>query len=147
MRAIKDFEFRPVWSCFGGDGQTLMAALKEHRTKHIKYSYDKSEDFELSDGGIITLDYKGDFSLSNYSEKPVILFLCGQTHHSHTGKIWRMIEELSDEFDSVVINWRGEGLNSSGEPQTLRTPKIYNGAAHDDFLEPARYIYETYCRI
>lgn len=117
--------------------------MKQSIYENKKFTYDYAEDFQLSDGGEITLHGKGDLETGI---KPVVLVLCGQSHNSLTGIVRKAVNMLKDSFDVVVINYRGHGVNSEGAKQVLKTPRWINGGAVDDFLEPARYIYEKFCK-
>jgi predicted alpha/beta-fold hydrolase len=52
----------------------------------------------------------------------------------------------SKDFYVVIINFRGEGFDSNGQEQSLKTPHIYSGISVSDFVEPASYIYQKYCK-
>ena len=56
-----------------------------------------------------------------------------------------MVDNLSSDFDVVIINYRGQGTDSKGNKQFLKTPRIYSPTAIDDFLEPAKHVQLKYC--
>ena len=67
LYAVEGSKFRPsLLSCTsisGGNVQTLLTAPKElaWHMMYGDYVYDHREVFELSDGGKINIDYRGDF--------------------------------------------------------------------------------------
>jgi hypothetical protein len=62
VQAIEELKYHaPCSRILGGVGQTMLSSAYDSTIEWIYYPFDKSEDFELSDGGQITLDYKGTF--------------------------------------------------------------------------------------
>lgn len=116
LRAIDGLEFQPSFlSCrrlTGGAFQTLMTGLHLNLLKLAPYyPYDKIEDFILTDGGQITLSYKGEFKSD--SSRPVIFFLCGQSAHAQRSYMRDFVDKFHQSgYDVVVIGYRGIGLDS-----------------------------------
>lgn len=73
----------------------MLSSAYDTTIEWIYYPFDKSEDFELSDGGQITLNYKGSFD--NAANNPVVIMMPGQSGHSQTGWVRLVIEYLSKE--------------------------------------------------
>ena len=74
-----------------------------------------------------------------------MLFLCSLSFTSQDGHTRCMVDNLSSDFDVVIINYRGQGTDSKGNKQFLKTPRIYSPTAIDDFLEPAKHVQLKYC--
>ena len=76
----------------------------------LSVAYDIREEFELSDGGKINLDFKG-----KPGTRDMVFFLCGLTAESTTGYVMNFVEHLYrgesawEGYDVCVINYRGLG--------------------------------------
>ena len=104
----------------------------------------------MSDGGIIHLDFKGEFSTKPSSNKlrDVCILVPGLLGNNQKMYVISSVRTLfrgdpldDDEgYDVVLINYRGFGGIK------LNTPKFANGHSGKDFYEAIKYIVETYCR-
>jgi predicted alpha/beta-fold hydrolase len=155
LRAISGYSFRPSWlSCrclCGGNGQTLMTAFKDACMKLARpYVYDRQEEFTLSDGGQITISYRGEFAAD--SRRPVLFMLPSNENHAQRGHSRITLDymyrggESGKGFDVVFIGYRGTGDDSKGEFQSCKTPCLYTGNSPRDFIEPMRHLYNKLCR-
>ena len=143
LRAIDGLEFQPsLLSCrrlTGGAFQTLMTGVHLNLLKLAPYyPYDKVEDFILSDGGQITLSYKGDFK--PHSNRPVVFFLCGQSAHAQRSYMRDFVDKFHKSgYDVIVIGYRGVGLDSNFEFSS-------DAASVDDVIEPMTELFDKLCQ-
>ena len=84
LNAVKHHVFRPsLWSfnwIGSGHCQTMMVAIKNKISSAFfgEISYDKREEFTLSDGGKIYLDFKGaSFVDENVPKRPLVMLCLG----------------------------------------------------------------------
>lgn len=105
-------------------------------------TYDHTEEFTLSDGGKINLDFRGPSFKGEVDEpRPLVIIVAGLTSDSGTGYIQNVVEHLNkgcpeggEPFEVCVINYRGLG------GQELATPRMYCASSTDDIAEPLQYI-------
>ena len=131
----------------GGSGhaQTLMVILKNRVSSwYGEYPYSRREEFTLSDGGKIFLDFK---ELHGMGDRPLVFLCLGLVSHSQMGYIQNVVNTLisneSEEepaFDVCVINYRGLA------GAQLATPRVYCAMSTSDFIEPMQYVYQKYCK-
>lgn len=131
----------------------MMVSVKEfaYQLCNGPYQYDHREVFQLSDGGQIHIDFKGDFFNPNIDmggkrERNLIVLVNSLVGHSQDLKFVPAINQLFkgiddiEGFDVIVINYRGLA------GAALTTPRIYGCASTDDIREPLLSIHSRFCK-
>ncbi|OQR91097.1 serine protease family S33 [Achlya hypogyna] len=129
--------YHPTWYLFNGHLQTAMVAV-EDAEPHVSY---RRELFELSDGGVLSLDWVQTSSVTTNNEhnKPTILILHGLAGGSHEKYVRAGVVELVNHgWRVVVMNARGCGKTK------LVTPKLFCAAYTQDVREVTAYLRKTH---
>jgi len=95
----------------------MMCPIKEalHHAVFGYLEYDRREEFQLSDGGKIHLDYMGDtFREGEYfknSKRPILIIIPGIGQDNENALIENLVRDAhyDNGFDCAVINCRGLG--------------------------------------
>ncbi|OQS04249.1 DEAD/DEAH box RNA helicase [Thraustotheca clavata] len=124
--------YHPTWYLFNGHLQTALVAVEEDEP-HVPY---RRELFELSDGGVLSLDWVQLPSVSSDDyDKPTIMILHGLAGGSHEKYVRHtVVELLQSGWQVVVMNARGCGKTK------VVTPKLFCAAYTQDVREVTAYL-------
>jgi predicted alpha/beta-fold hydrolase len=102
--------------------------------------YDVRELVELSDGGVLALDwFIGPHK--DALEGDIVAIVPGVTGDGTKLYIMEIVKAAWDNgYRPVIVNYRGQG----GVP--LQTARIYHGADTQDLTEAIQYLSEKYCK-
>ncbi|KAF6028817.1 ABHD3 [Bugula neritina] len=118
--------FSPFFMTFGTTLQTVIGGVMRTLPR---VPWDKVEDIELPDNGLVHLHWVNNNESSQYTERerPIVLFLPGLTGNNESNYILHFITGVKRKgYRSVVFTYRGMG------DQDLRTAKSYCACYTDD---------------
>lgn len=106
------------------------------RNNGIIHQYDKREAYNLSDGGLIYLDFMGNrFKNIESDQNPIIFAILGQESDNQTPYVVNLARDGPKYgFDICIINHRG----CSGA--LLTTPYFYDAHSFMSYIEPINYV-------
>jgi predicted alpha/beta-fold hydrolase len=142
----QEFTYTPYWLTSNGHMQAIMSVITEICLKfYFPIRYER-EEYRLSDGGTIALDWAIDEeggipSVTEKSKRPILCCFSGVSGGNDNMYLYSMIRAANKRgYKCVVINFRGcAGMK-------LTSPKIYWVPTWPiDIKEPIEYVHSKYC--